>query len=1297
MTSSLLMADLRQPYPGLRPFLQSDEKLYFGRADAAISMLGRLEDHRFLAVVGGSGSGKSSLVRAGLLPALRQGYLLGAGTEWTFVTMKPGGDPFNNLAREFLEAVHRDSPVLDLSDVTVAQAALQASPVGFLELVNEAGLDQEAPLLLLVDQFEEIFRFRHRQNDSPLEQAERKRSIHEERNEATAFVNALLKTVEIASHKQLPIYVVITLRSDFIGDCDAFSGLPQAVSESQFLVPRMTRVQIQEAIEKPLLLFGCRAEAAMVNQVINDSGSVPDQLPLMQHALMRTWFAAKARWGEEDEAGILTFEDYQGIGRISHALAQHLDEAWNSLAGDREKHITRCLFLCLSERTGEGALVRRVVKLGEVARVANVDPLEVIRVVHVFQADERNFIVASPPGALSSETDLDVSHEALLRQWERLREWLEEEVRSAQAYRRLAEQAALHARGEASLWRDRDLQLALSWCDQRRPNEDWASRYHPGFTQAMEFLRKSNEASRAEIAEKERHHFLESQRRVSEERQRLLRKGLIAMVFATMGSFAAGGVAVWQLQVARHAQAQAFAASASEVLATDPHQAGVYSLAAMARLLEDPGEAIAVSETLEKATLQNFQQHWQVQAIDTQQGSVYGLLELQNGSRKGELIISGSDGSLRYWRDGSPLGKPIDTEQGWVMSLLELTSGDLISGGIDGSLRRWRDGRPVGRPIATGQGTVTSLVELQNGELISGGIDGSLRRWRDGKPVDGDKPIATGQGGVMALLKRQNGELISLGTDGSLRSWGDGTPVSGGRKSGHTGVTTLRELRNGELVTGGADGTLRRWRGPWSDRTLIGEPIQTDQGRLMSLVELRNGELITVGTDGSLRRWRDGMAMGDGQRFLTGQGGATRVVALRNGELVSGGADGILRRWRLPKSGADGLVVSPPQHQGEVRSLLELQNGGRKGELISGGADGTLRRWRDGRPVGGPIATGQGTVTSLVELQNGELISGGIDGTLQRWRWSDGRLQGNGKHPTGQGTVFSLIELDNGELVSGGSDGSLRRWKDGKPVGDGKPINTDQGAVLSLVQLENGELISGGADGSLRRWRDGVPVGDRIKTDQRTVISLVKLENGELVSGGGDGSLRRWRDGTAVGQRIPTGQGWVRSLVELENGELISGGADGSLRRWRDGVPVGDGKRIQTGLGQVISLVALGNGELVSGGPDGSLWWKRPRAFIKEACRKLEARQALAQLKTEAGVQARATCDRLLITMIPNAAPSVVHGAAAPGTAPLPFEASYLRSWMAGRGWNPLLAAPQGEDSEAVAIALLTQQIPIRN
>src|SRR6516162_9098794 len=201
-------------YPGLRPFDAEDALLFFGRDPQTDELLRRLDDTRFLAVVGLSGNGKSSLVRAGLLAALRRGHLTEAGPRWKVSVMRPGSDPLGALARVFNEALgERDDRI----------ATLRSGRLGLLD-TSRQGRNADENLLLVVDQFEEIFRFQD--------------SYRPRAGEATEFVDLLVATSE-EYEADYRVYVVITLRSDYLGDCARFRGLPEALNESQYLVPRM--------------------------------------------------------------------------------------------------------------------------------------------------------------------------------------------------------------------------------------------------------------------------------------------------------------------------------------------------------------------------------------------------------------------------------------------------------------------------------------------------------------------------------------------------------------------------------------------------------------------------------------------------------------------------------------------------------------------------------------------------------------------------------------------------------------------------------------------------------------------------------------------------------------------------------------------------------------------------------------------------------------------------------------------------------------------------------------------------
>ena len=236
------------PFPGLRPFEFNESNLYFGRDGQSERMLAKLAARRFVAVVGTSGSGKSSLVRAGLLPALFGGFMPSAGANGRVALMRPGSDPLGNLARALNEPTVFGSDIEENAalQVVITEATLRRGSLGLVEAVRQTRTPPNENLLVIVDQFEELFRF------AGVAGGERYG------NEAAAFVKLLLAAV---GQREVPVYVVLTLRSDYLGDCALFWDLPEAINESQFLIPRLTREQRREAITGPVGVFGSHPRA----------------------------------------------------------------------------------------------------------------------------------------------------------------------------------------------------------------------------------------------------------------------------------------------------------------------------------------------------------------------------------------------------------------------------------------------------------------------------------------------------------------------------------------------------------------------------------------------------------------------------------------------------------------------------------------------------------------------------------------------------------------------------------------------------------------------------------------------------------------------------------------------------------------------------------------------------------------------------------------------------------------------------------------------------------------------------
>lgn len=475
------------PFPGLRPFDEEEDYLYFGREQDVDALLKRLRSNRFLAVIGWSGSGKSSLVRSGIIPALHSGYMVQAGSNWRVAIMHPGADPIGNLSDALSQhlAVPENAEQAATSRMLI-ETTLRRSNLGLADCIRQARLPAGENFVLVVDQFEELFRFKRSHRNSLAG------------DEAVAFVKRLLLGV---SQPDVAVYVMITMRSDFIGDCMEYPGLPEAINEGQYLVPRMTRSQLRLAISGPVAVSGGEISARLVTRLLNEVGDDPDQLPVLQHALMRTWDC----WMSDHAPGEpMDLRHYEAIGTMREALSRHAEEAYASLASDRARGIAEKLFKALTDTASDVRGIRRATSVADLAEIAVADQSEVGAVIDCFRMPGRSFLMPPSEVALTSATIVDISHESLMRVWHRLLDWAKEEKRASENYLQLAQAAARHEQGTAGLWRDPELQLALVWREKTRPSVAWARQYAPDFKRTMRFLDLGKEQRDLEIAEKER-------------------------------------------------------------------------------------------------------------------------------------------------------------------------------------------------------------------------------------------------------------------------------------------------------------------------------------------------------------------------------------------------------------------------------------------------------------------------------------------------------------------------------------------------------------------------------------------------------------------------------------------------------------------------------------------------------------------------------------------------------------------------------------------------------------------------
>ncbi|MBK5106215.1 MAG: hypothetical protein JJE42_18370, partial [Burkholderiales bacterium] len=264
---------------------------------------------------------------------------------------------------------------------------------------------------------------------------------------------------------------------------------------------KMTREERRAAIAGPVGVGGAEISPVLLTRLVNDVGDNPDQLSILQHALNRTW----ANWQSVGSGKTpLSLTDYEAIGTMAHALDRHAEKAYAELATPRQQQICEKLFKALTDKATDPRGIRRPTALGTLCALTDATAAEVTQVMDVFRKPSRSFLMPPAGEALEAKTMIDISHESLMRVWQRLNTWANEEARSAWNYRRLAESAVLHAEGNASLLQGPDLQLALHWRGKQQPTMAWARCYGGDFAQAMDFLDDSNAQAQSNEATRSR-------------------------------------------------------------------------------------------------------------------------------------------------------------------------------------------------------------------------------------------------------------------------------------------------------------------------------------------------------------------------------------------------------------------------------------------------------------------------------------------------------------------------------------------------------------------------------------------------------------------------------------------------------------------------------------------------------------------------------------------------------------------------------------------------------------------------
>ena len=798
------------PYKGLKTFEPEDANRFFGRDQFLDGLINELKQTNFMLLLGASGSGKSSVVRAGLIPLLRQE----CGNRFMSLMLTPDRDPFESFYGCLLSR-------------GIKQAEAQLARAGQVDTLSQAIKRLKEPeffWLVFIDQFEELFTI----------------SEPEKRDR---FIQSLH---QLSKAKIPELKIVATMRSDFLNYLDPFPAnlLAGLTQKHRPLITQMHPDELRLAIEQPAAHHGVVFEEGLVEEIIKDVQGQAGYLPLLQYTLDLLWESEIKDGGIQDRT--LNISSYRRLGGVRGALQQHVDQIYQYLPKPEQLAAQR-IFLKLveinsNEATGtEWKPVRR-----RAARTEFQDEME--QTVLTTLINEKLLVSDAPvegkPQPTIQGSTVEIAHEILLTSWTTLNSWIQENRQSIALRNRLNHDIALWQveKADSDLWSGAKLTQVL----ELRSDATFQN-VLGGFSDiANQFIDASVE--------------LKNRQQQQKERQR--RRVVIGLSGFSAAALVLLGFALYQLQQAQRQRVEQLAATSQALLVTQPVEATVNALAAIGLIrsafvqFPDQPRFASTESSLLSAIQTNTERSRLLYPDDVSSVAI---------SADGKTIVTGGfDGTVRRWdgQTGAAIGQPLTGHLQRVESVAISADGEtIVSGSLDNTVHRWdaQTGAAIGQPLTGHSESVMSVAISADGKtIVSGDYNGTVHRWDAQTGAAIGQPLTGHSSWVSSVAISADGKTIVSGShDRTVRRWDGktGAPI-GQPLTGQSGsVTSVAISADGKtIVSGNQDKTVRRWDGQTG--ALIGQPLTNRLGSVTSVAISADGKTIVSGSlDRTVWRW----------------------------------------------------------------------------------------------------------------------------------------------------------------------------------------------------------------------------------------------------------------------------------------------------------------------------------------------------------------------------------------------------------------------------------------------------------